>query len=336
MKQNMTEFISRIVTSPRRLVMPIMTTPGIELTGSKPSEVFQNGTLQFRCIEALDAEVGADALVTFMDLSVEAEAFGCPIEVSEHENPAVTGSIISDEHDIRKLAIPKIGSKRTAATLECARLCAQKFTDRPVFGGMIGPFSLAGRLADMTEMMILAASEPENAALLLDKVTDFLTEFAQAIKETGVNGLVIAEPAAGLLSPEMCQEFAADYLKKIISRVQDENFMVILHNCGKTDKQIPALLSTGAAALHIGNATKLTDVLPLIPGSVPLMGNIDPVGVLKNETPENIYAITLELLKATAQYRNFVLSSGCDIPPGVPMVNIKAFFRAAEDFNRNR
>ena len=44
--------------------------------------------------------------------------------------------------------------------------------------------------------------------------------------------LIIAEPAAGLLSPEQCAEFSSPYVKKVVDAVQDDNFMVILHNCG--------------------------------------------------------------------------------------------------------
>ena len=38
---------------------------------------------------------------------------------------------------------------------------------------------------------------------------------------------------------------------------------------------------------------------------------------------------------ATAPWPNFVLSSGCDVPPGVKMENIRAFFRALEDYNQS-
>lgn len=333
MKMNLKALLEAAVASPRRLAVPIMTSPGIELIGAKPSAVFRDGALEFRCIEALAAETPSDALVTFMDLSVEAEAFGSPIKVSEHENPTVTAPIVDDERSIEALAVPAVGAARTAVVLECARRCAEASFDRPVLGGMIGPFSLAGRLADMTEIMIMAAGEPETAARLLDKTTAFLLDYAAAIKETGVDGLLIAEPAAGLLSPEMCRSFAADYVKKIIDAVQDDAFRVVLHNCGRTEKQLPALLSTGAAALHLGNAVRLPDLIGQLPETTPLMGNIDPVGVLKNGTPEAVYAATAALLAEMAPYRNFILSSGCDLPPAVPMANIRAFFRAAADFN---
>lgn len=335
MYHDMKRFFREILASPQRRAIPIMTTPGIELTGAKPAEVFRSGELQFRCIEALAGAVHADALVTFMDLSVEAEAFGAPVRYSEYENPTVSESIASTAETIGSLAVPVVGAKRTAETLRCAELCAAKL-DRPVFGGMIGPFSLAGRLADMTEIMILAAVEEAAAAALLEKATAFLVEYAKAIRATGVNGILIAEPAAGLLSPDMCQRVAADYLKRIVDAVQGDDFPVVIHNCGNAaGRQIKELLSTGCAALHLGNAVSLPELLPQMPPEVPLMGNIDPVGVLKDGSPEEVYAKTSELLRATAPWPNFVLSSGCDVPPGVKMENIRAFFRALEDYNQS-
>ncbi|MCQ5183170.1 methylcobamide--CoM methyltransferase, partial [Parabacteroides distasonis] len=34
-------------------------------------------------------------------------------------------------------------------------------------------------------------------------------------------------------------------------------------------------------------------------------------------------------------YPNFILSSGCDIPPLVPSNNIDAFYQALEEYNNN-
>ncbi len=319
-------FIQTAISGKKKLAIPIMTSPGIALTGAKVQEVFRDGALQFKCIRALSEEFPADAHVTFMDLSVEAEAFGCPIQISEHENPTVSGPT-----DIDHLRRPQVGEGRTGEILKCAKLCVENL-ERPVFGGMIGPYSLAGRLTGMTEMMMHAAAEPEIAHRVLEQTTAFLTEYALAIKATGVSGLLVAEPAAGLLSPEMCQTFAADYLKKIFATAKDDSFMIILHNCGRTEKQVGALLSTGAHALHVGNAVKITDILSQVPATFPVMGNLDPVSVFKTSSPETVYARTTEFLKETAGYPNHILSSGCDLPPGIPQDNIRAFFKAREDF----
>jgi len=333
MKFSKSEFLKSVLNDKKRKSIPIMTSPGAELIGAKPRDVFQNGELQFKCIKALAEAVPADVHVTFMDLSIEAEAFGSQITFSEYENPTVSQALASDEAAIAALAVPAVGTKRTSEVLKCARLCAEQL-ERPTLGGVIGPYSLAGRIADMTEMMMLAAAEPETAHALLKKTSAFLLDYLKAIKATGLAGVMIAEPAAGLLSPDMCQEFAADYLKEIIAEVRDDSFMVVLHNCGKTEKQVGALLSTGADALHVGNAVDILSILSQVPAGFPVMGNLDPVGVFKTLPSEAVYEKTTELLNKVSAYRNYVLSSGCDLPPAVPMNNVRAFFQALNDYNK--
>ena len=67
-----------------------------------------------------------------------------------------------------------------------------------------------------------------------------LLSYCQAIKATGVAGVVMAEPAAGLLSDEDCFQYSSLYVKQIIEAVQDDSFAVILHNCGNTGHCTPA------------------------------------------------------------------------------------------------
>jgi uroporphyrinogen decarboxylase len=268
-----------------------------------------------------------------MDLSVEAEAFGSPIRFSDKEVPAVTAAIVSDNEMAEELKIPKVGDGRTSVYIETAKLLAENIKDRPTFGGIIGPFSLAGRLMDMTEIMIQALIDPDMVNTVLDKCTNFLVEYAKAFKDAGVNGLIIAEPASGLLSPEMCTEFSSVYVKRIVEAVQDENFYVILHNCGNSTKQVTSMLSTGAMGLHFGNAVDMMDILPQMPNDRLAFGNIEPAGVFKNGTIENMQAKVADLLRRTTSYSNFVLSSGCDIPPGTSLNNVDAFFNTLSEYN---
>ena len=76
-------------------------------------------------------------------------------------------------------------------------------------------------------------------------------------------------------------------------------------------------------------------MLKLIPGDTVVMGNIDPAGEFKNGTPESIRAATLGVMKACCGHKNFVISSGCDIPPLSRWENIDAFFAAVEEFYRS-
>ena len=64
------------------------------------------------------------------------------------------------------------------------------------------------------------------------------------------------------------------------------------------------------------------------------MGNIDPVSVFKDGSPELMRQTVSGLLEQMRDYPNFVLSSGCDTPPHTPMANVDAFFESLAAFNR--
>ncbi len=333
MKRDMKKWMYEIFNSNERYAMPVMTYPGLDLVKRGIMDVITNGQAQFECIEALAKKYPSAAAVTIMDLSVEAEAFGSPVKFSDNEVPAVSARIVTDMETATALKVPKVGDGRTSVYIKAAEFVAKNIKDRPTFGGAIGPFSLAGRLFDMTEIMIMAMLEPEMVHVVLEKSTQFLIEYAKAFKNSGANGIILAEPAAGLLSPEMCSGFSSNYVKRIVDAVQDEYFMVILHNCGNTKSLVPSLLSTGAMAFHFGNAVNMMDIMPQIPWGRIAFGNIDPAGVFKNGTVEDMKLKTWELLEKTANYKNFVLSSGCDVPPDTSLENVQAFYDTLEKFN---
>lgn len=332
----MKQWKDALIQGKKRVAMPIMTHPGIELTGKRVIDAVKNGELHYLAIKALADSFPTAASTIIMDLTVEAEAFGCKIIFGEHEVPAVSDRLVSDFDSVANLKIPNIQSGRVSEYLKASRLAAENIHDRPVLGGCIGPFSLAGRLFDMTEIMTAAFIEPETITLLLEKCTQFLISYAIEMKKTGINGIIMAEPAAGLLDESMCDQFSSVYVKRVVEAVQDDQFLFILHNCGNTGHLTQSMINTGAFGLHFGNKIDIIQVLKEVPPEILVMGNLDPVSVFKMATTKEMNLLTNQLLAATEEYPNFVLSSGCDTPPGVPVDNIIVFFETIEKFNKNK
>lgn len=328
------EWISTNLEKGRRLAMPIMTHPGIELCGNTVKEAVTNGAIQAAAVIRLNELYPADGATTIMDLTVEAEAFGAQIIFPENEVPSVVGRLVCDEASVQDLAVPDLTAARIPEYLKAGCLAVEAIQDKPVFGGCIGPFSLAGRLFDLSEMMMALYTEPDIIITLLEKCSVFLKSYCQAIKETGVSGVIIAEPAAGLISNEDCLRYSTLYVRQIVEMVQDEGFIVVLHNCGNTGHCTDAMVQSGAKGLHFGNKIDLVKALSEIPGDRMVMGNIDPVGMFKQATAEEIYHASLELLNRTSAWNNFILSSGCDVPPGTPDCNIEAFYKALNVYKR--
>ena len=339
MKRNMYQWLEEIRHNPIKRTMPVLSYPGIQLLGITVRELISSSDYQARGMKAVaDRTPDALASVSLMDLSVEAECFGSQIVVSDDEVPTVTGRIVECEEDVEALAVPKVYTGRTGIYIEAIEKALTLIEDRPVFAGVIGPFSLAGRLVDVTEAMIYCYEEPEMLHKLLGKVTDFLIAYIAEYKKVGANGVVIAEPLAGLLSPDLAEEFSSPYVKRIVDALQDENFLIIYHNCGGgVVRMIDSILATGCKCYHFGNAIDMREMMPHIPADIVAMGNIDPAGQFRNGTPASIAAETRKLMDDLCPiYPNFAISSGCDIPPLASWDNIDAYFAAVRSYNENK
>ena len=343
MKQTAKEWVADIIRREGVQAVPVMTHPGIEMNGHSVRQAVSDGCIHAEAVISLARKYPTAAVCTIMDLTVEAEAFGAPVVFSDYAVPAISGRLLNQVESIGLLQVPSLKAGRVPQYLKASLMAAQAMRSlcggahsaglRPLFSGCIGPFSLAGRLYDMSEIMVLICEHPDAAHVLLQKCTDFIGKYCEALKQTGANGVLMAEPAAGLLSDDDCLAFSSQYVRQIVEHVQDDDFIVILHNCGNTGHCTHAMVKTGAAAYHFGNKCRLDEVAADVPPTALVMGNLDPVSLFKDGTPQQMRQATLELLEKMKHYKNFVISSGCDTPPGTPKENIDAFFSSVAEWN---
>lgn len=333
MKRDMRKWLEELQAAPVKKAMPVLSFPAVQLLGISVKELISDSDRQAEGMRLVAQRTDAAAAVSLMDLSVEAECFGSAIRVSDREVPTVVGRIVEDEEGAKALEVPRVGSARSGLYVEAIRKAVELINDRPVFAGAIGPFSLAARLLDVTEIMMECYDEPDMVHMVMEKATSFLTEYCKAYREAGANGIVLAEPVTGLLSPALAEEFSAPYVKRLVDAVQDDSFVIIYHNCGNnTIQMIDSILDTGAAAYHFGNAIDMAQMLARIPAGTVAMGNVDPAGEFCHGTPESIRRATLQVMENCCPYPNFVISSGCDIPPMSKWENIDAFFGAVQEY----
>ena len=329
---NIREILWEAARSDAQRAMPVLSFPAVQKMNATVEQLVKTSELQAQAMEIVAHSTDTLAAVSLMDLSVEAEAFGASVRFSPDEVPAVTGQLVSDEDGADALEVPDLDAGRAKVCAEGIRLAKQRIQDKPVLSGMIGPFSLAGRLMDVSEIMYICFDEPETVHKVLEKATEYLISYGTLLKETGADGIVMAEPLAGILNPNMAEEFSVPYVRRIIDALQDENFAVIYHNCGNSvPSMLEQIFSQGAAAYHFGNAVDMADVLSRAPSDVLCMGNIDPAGQFTLGNPDSIRAATRELIANCGGYKNFVPSSGCDIPARAKWENIDAFFEALKD-----
>lgn len=311
--------------------IPILSFPSTQLLGITVKELISDSERQAQGMQIIAERYPVGASLNMMDLSVEAECFGAQIHFAEHEIPTVAKGVLDEIEDAAALAVPPVGTARTQIYLDGVKKAKERIQNVPVFCGVIGPYSLAGRLFDMTELMMCCYDSEEDVKTLLEKTTSFIIDYINAFRQAGADGVILAEPAAGLLSPELCEAFSNAYVKRIIEATSDDNFIFVYHNCGNTVPLAKGIAALGADAYHFGNAISLQEIIGFFPQDVPVMGNLDPV-LFKTATPEKIRETANAILKACSQYSNFMLSSGCDIPADSDWKNMEAYFAAIAAF----
>ncbi len=337
MSKDMKAWIESLESDTPKKAFPILSFPVTQLMGINVRELIADSDSQAQGMKIIAERNDAYGANSLMDLSVEAECFGAEISYADEEIPTVKGHLVETLADVQSLKVPDFGTGRTGIYVDAVKKAAAVIHDRPVFGCQIGPFSLAGRLLGVTEAMILCYEEPETVRLLLEKSVQFGIQYALAFKAAGADGVVLAEPLAGMMSPALSKEFSCGYVKRIVDAVQDDNFIVIYHNCGNsTLYMIDSILDVGAAGYHFGNAINMSEMLSRIPSDTIVFGNVDPAGQLRDGTPQTVKQATLDVLNACAHHSNFVISTGCDIPPGAKWENIDAFFETVREFYQNK
>ena len=99
-----------------RQALPILTYPGLQITGKTIKDVVTDGSAQYELIKAVSDRYPTAGAVSIMDLSVEAEAFGSEIKYSDNEVPNVVGRLVVDEKSII-LTAPAVGYRSETALI---------------------------------------------------------------------------------------------------------------------------------------------------------------------------------------------------------------------------
>ena len=144
---DMRKWVAETISADKKKAVPVLSFPAIQPMGITVAELIGSSEKQAEAMRLVAERCDTGASVSFMDLSVEAEAFGSKIVVSDDEVPTVVGAIVDEDSDPDDLEVPEVGAGRTGLYLEAIEKACQEISDRPVLAGVIGPFSLAGMAA---------------------------------------------------------------------------------------------------------------------------------------------------------------------------------------------
>lgn len=284
------------------------------------------------CICRYHERFQPDAVWLSADTWVTAEAMGAAVAFPAPGQPlAGTGeTLIKSATDIDRLPAPDPASLgRMPMMLEAMELLRHRLGDEVFIVGCFdqSPFSLACALADINEMMMKLADDPPFVEALLEHCISHASAYATALAHAGADMLSTGDSPAGLTGPDLYQEYVLPAERRVFDAIRPAcDVPISLHICGNSTHILPAMASSGAEVLEIDHLVSLDDACRLVPENIALWGNIDPVGVIRNGSPDTVKSAATEALATVRKHdrSRFVLSSGCTLAPDTPPENIAA------------
>ena len=321
----------------RRLVAPLVGSPGCRLVGHSIKLAQQNVAVHAATVKAIYDRFRPDAVFFLMDLAVEANALGLPVRFPLYDSATVEQHPVRSADDLKGYRdIPVLGDGKVQTYVQTMQRMAG-FLPADVIRGayVIGPFTLAGLLAGAQEIALDVLTDRAKVHELVRFSCSVVEQYGRALLAAGAQLLCILEPTAVMLGPRQFEEFSGQYVQRLIGSAFASPFgqpaSVVYHICGNTMHLLEAMAETGAQGLSLDSPETGVDLAAAAkrvgPG-VAIIGNVNPTKVMLHGTAADEKVTVNELAAKMAGIPNFILSTGCDLPPETPLENIDAFMQA--------
>lgn len=299
----------------------------------------------------LQEDLGQDILITAADTYYIAEAFGLKVDMHQNALPTAKAPPFNDPGEMRHLRVPDpFADGRMPVyleALECLR--ASVGDDLAIRGTGTGPFSLAAYLLGidnfMLRLMDLESGESSdddarNMRALLGLMTETTLRFVEAQADAGADILYVGDSLASLnmISPRLYRTWVQPYHRKIFTALKEKigpkTQYTMIHMCGSNMEILEDMVQTGVDLIEVDSAMDLAEVSAFVRGRAAVIGNIDPVHVLKDGGPENVTRACRDAIGKGIAGGRFILGSGCFVCPGTALENLRAMVDCAHGWAR--
>ena len=125
-----------------------------------------------------------------------------------------------------------------------------------------------------------------------------------------------------LIGGEFYEKFALPYQKKIVDAMKELDVATVLHICGDTTNGLGIVDKTGVNGISVDQRVDIKTAKGNVENAV-IIGNLDPVTVLWNGTPDDVSAASKKALNAGVG----LLSPGCGIISMTSTANLQTIVR---------
>jgi uroporphyrinogen-III decarboxylase len=119
------------------------------------------------------------------------------------------------------------------------------------------------------------------------------------------------------------------YERKLVDALHAEGIRTRLHICGNTRPILAGMGRLHCSMVDLDSLSPVSEAREKMGPEQVLLGNMDPVRVLKEGTPESVYAAVGECHRQAG--KRFIVGAGCEVPRETPLANLRALVQYARE-----
>jgi len=282
---------------------------------------------QIRVAEAF----GFDYVSCISDPTREATDSGAAIQFFHDQPPAVdeTNALLADKRVLRTLAVPDpLGGGRMRDRVDAAALFKKRVGGKRLVEGWVeGPCAEAADLRGINRLMMDFYEDPSFVRDLFAFSVELGLRFARAQIEAGCDIIGVGDAAASLVGPAIYNECVWPSEKKLVDGIHAMGGRVRLHICGNTRPILEGMGRLGCAIVDLDYMVPMVEARRVMGPDQVILGNIDPVQVLRNGTPETVSEAIAACHRAVGP--RYIVGAGCEVVRDTPHENLRALCRYA-------
>ena len=272
------------------------------------------------------AALDLDIVSNMSDPAREAADCGARVEFYEDQPAAIIESdaLLADTKMLASLVIPDPNGGGRMHDAVCAlELMKQRVGDeKAVMGWVEGPCAEAADLRGINTLMLDFYDDPAFVRDLFDFVVEMALQYARAQVEVGADIIGIGDAAASLIGPKFYDEFVWSREQRLVQGIQAMGARVRLHICGNTSRIVEGMGRLGCEIVDLDYFTPVALAREAMGPSQILLGNINPVAVLRGGTPEAVTAAIAQCHREAGH--RYIVGAGCEVPRDTPLANVQA------------
>jgi uroporphyrinogen decarboxylase len=281
-----------------------------------------------------------DGVQLSLGVTGEAEALGAYVEQPADAAPILKEYLLADLGNLGRLRRqdPTAGGRMPLFFDAVERVVREIGDEAFVLATLRGPFLTASQLRGVEQTLIDTIERPKELAEVLDFTTEIILKLGRWLLASGAHGLLLGEATCSpnFISPTMYRELVLPHHQRLVNGLKKAQWKTIgMHICGNTAPIIEDIIFTGADFMDVDYQVPVEEALDLAAGRIVLRGNLDPSSVFRFGTSEDVRAAAEAVCRAVGK-TGWIMSSGCDIPPGTPAENITAFVETVVGLGEKR